>query len=252
MIRIDDDNALEIVTASQAAGFEAGYLPRESAVGELEGVPVFSENVDLVPESKWLDMAKEVYARGGFIGQRIKLNPDADYQNGLSYCWAYSIAQCVMAIHQIMGLLQVQLAPESLSELTGGRNAGYYCDKAMQYVMRNGIAPREYVSQYELNQRKWKPGWQDARGNFRVLEGFDGGARNIWAETISVLLYGWPCYVGYDWWRHAVMLDGIVLDGNKIGVHAVNTHGPGKDVALFGSKAVPGELYVPRSVTYSG
>ncbi|MFA5056500.1 MAG: hypothetical protein WC485_00165 [Opitutaceae bacterium] len=249
---IDDSNWQQVIESAEAVGgFFPGALPRESEIGGLEGVPVFAERIELLPESRWPDVVRDTLARGGFIGQRLGLQSRSDYQNGFPTCWAKSAAQAVMGARFNAGLPFVQLQGESLIGVTGGRIQGYYLDKALTWMLKYGIASSEYVPQHEYNRNRWKPGYEQDALQYMPLEGFDGGARDIWAETITALVDGHGCYAAYNWARHAVWLDGLVLDGNRIGVHTPNTHGPGNDWTLFGSKAIPSELYVIRATTYN-
>lgn len=251
-IRIDDDNYQQITEEAETlGGFPPGAIPRESSVGELEGVPVFAEQIELLPESKWLDTTKETLASGRFIGQRVSLDANKDYQNSFPTCWAKSLAQAMTALMQAVGV-NVQLQGESLIGVTGGRVQGYYLDKALLWLLRHGIASDEYVPLGEYNQRKWRAGWEQNAQQFMPLEGFDGGARDVWAETITGLNAGLGGYLAYNWARHALFADGLVIDGSKIGVHCVNTHGPGNDWTLYGKKAIPDEIYFLRAGTLPG
>jgi hypothetical protein len=249
---ITDDNAPEILTASEAlVGSPPGYIPRESNIGDIEGVGVYADAFPLIPESEWVDRIKYMTSVGGFIGQRWQPDPKASFQNGFGWCWAYSLTQALEGARAKMGFEFVQLSPESLLELVNYRNAGYYCDKALDYAKKYGIAERRLVPQYSQNPKQWGD-YRDNAKNYVPLETWDGGAKNIWAETITALLSGDGCYVGLNWWSHAVWYDGLVLNGNKIGVHTPNSHGPGQDATLFDSKAVPSEMFVIRSATFTG
>jgi hypothetical protein len=252
MIRIDDDNALDI--ASQTAqehppGCAEDGTFRSEPIGTYSGI--YGDAFPLIPESEWVDRIQYMNGIKGFIGQRWQPDPAASYQNGYSWCWAYSLTQAVEGARAGMDQPFVQLAPESLLELVGYHNKGYYCDKALAYAKEHGIAERRLVKQYSERPKDWG----DYRTNAKMYcptETWDGQKSQMWAETVTALLSGFGCYVGYDWWSHAVFLDGLVLDGTKIGVHTPNTHGPGKDATLFGSKAVPSEMFVIRQATYTG
>ena len=178
-------------------------------------------------------------ASGSFIGQRWKSDPKADFQNGLGFCWAYSLSQAAMSVRATMSQTFVQLAPESLAELTGYQNKGYYLDRALEYASANGIASRATVPQFKITKAQWDPKYTDDRQNYMPLEWYDLGGKDVWAETVTALLQGWGCYVGYAWWSHAVFLDMLRVNNGKIEVHTPNSHGPGNDAWLSGSKAIP-------------
>ena len=250
---ITDDNYADVVAESEANGFVAGALPRQTEVGGLACAPVFAEQVPLIPQSEWNDRIARMTASGSFIGQRWKSDPKADYQNGLSFCWAYSLAQSGMAVRAIMSQPFVQLSAESLAECTGYRNAGYYLDRAIEYAANKGIASRLTVPQNKITVSQWDPKYADERQNYMPLEWWDLGGKDVWAETVTALLQGWGCYVGYSWWRHAVFLDMLRVNNGKIEVHTPNSHGPGNDAWLSGSKAIPSMgSFVPRSMTIAG
>ena len=237
---IDDDNYLDVVAEGEAAGIFNACLPRESPVGGLEGIPVFAEHVPILPESEWKPRIAAMTERGLFIGQRWKSNPEADYQNGLGFCWAYSLSQATMAVRACETQPFVQLSPESLAECVGYKNRGYYLDEALVYASKWGIASRATVPQHKISESQWNTDYKEDRQNYMPTEWWDLGGSDVWGETVTALLMGYGCYVGYDWWRHAVFLDGLRVGSNgKIEVHTCNSHGPGNDAWLAGSRAIP-------------
>lgn len=137
-IYIDDNSDIEVMRG----GFPPGALPRQTSVGGLACATVYAEVMPLIPESEWPRRIADMTAAGSFIGQRWKSDPKADYQNGYGFCWAYSLAQAMMAKRAAMGLSFVQLSPESLAEDVGYRNKGNYLDSALTYTAKNGIASR--------------------------------------------------------------------------------------------------------------
>lgn len=252
---IDDNNFQEVVDASVAAGFEAGALPRQTQIGELACALVFSEHIPIIPPEEWVPRIKDMQAAGGFIGQRFQPDPKAHYQNGTPLCWAFSLGEAIEGVIVSMGQPYRLLAPESILGVCNYRKQGFYLDRALEWVAEHGMARREFVPQmYSSNPREWKQGWEQDALNNVALEWFDLGGKDVWAETVTALLSGFGCYVGYDWWSHAVFLDQLAVnDKGQIVVHSPNSHGPGNDVWLTGNKAVPSMgSFVLRSVTYSG
>jgi len=256
MIRIDDDtNALEVIEGTQAAGHPPGCDPetgkfRADPIGTYSGI--YTEAFPLIPESEWIDRIKTMTANGGFIGQRWQPDPKAHYQNGYPICWAYSGCQSIEAAMIGQGAQFVQLSPESLLGVCGNKMVGFYIDRAMAWAKEHGIAERRLVPQYKNNERDWSPEWKQNAINYRPLESWDCDGRDMKAQLVTALLCGCGGWGGLNWAGHAVYFDGLVLDGNKIGVHTPNSHGPGKDWTLFGAKAIPDELIIIRSVTFSG
>jgi hypothetical protein len=248
MIYVDQSNAEQISQDFEADGFPFGAIPRDDHPdGRLEGMPIFGEQIELLPESQWLDTARATYERGGFIGQRVQLDANADAQGRNPTCWSKSLAQVCMYARGALGMPFVQLAGESLIPVTGGRVQGYYLDRALAWLMENGIASAEFVGgQNDYNMRHFKPGIEENRRLYVPLEGFDGGRDDPFAVTVTALCAGWPCYVASNKMRHAMCADGLVIEGNKLLPHCVNTWGPGRDLAIDHID----EVYVLRSFTY--
>jgi hypothetical protein len=247
-VKIFDDNTEFYFPAEHADGY--GFIPRQSKIGEYAAT--FAESMPLIPESQWKQRIEE--QRGKFPRQSYeRVKPVLQNQNGLPYCWAYSLTQCVECLRASAGLPYVQLAPESLGGAVGWRRAGNSLDSALQYAVEHGIAARELVPQYDLNPRNYKQGWQDDAKKHCVLEWFDGGAKDRWAETVTSLLSGLPCYVAYNWARHALMASELQIVDGQIAVYLNNTWpaGEGDSWLLKGNRAIPDELYVLRSVTYA-
>ena len=253
-IYIDDSNFAQVVQESEGAGFLAGCLPRQTEIGGLACAAVFAEHVPIIPESEWIPRIEQMTATGSFIGQRWQSNPQADYQNGFRFCWAYSLAQSVMAVRASMGQPFVQLSPESLAEDVGYRNRGNSLDSALEYASKYGVASRATVPQHKISESQWNPQYKDERQLFMPLEWYDLGGKNVWAETVTALLMGFGCYVGYDWASHAVFLDMLAVnDKGQITAHTPNSHGPKNDWWLSGFKAIPSMgSFVLRSVTLAG
>lgn len=236
---ITDANWREVVDQTEAMGFLAGALPRQTPVGGLACAPVFAEHVPIIPKSEWEPRIATANEKGLFIGHRWKSDPQADYQNGFGFCWAYSLSQAAMAVRAAQHQPFVQLSPESLAEDVGYRNRGNYLDSALEYAVANGIATRATVPQHRITEGQWKPEYKDERQNYIPTEWWDLGGQDVWAETVTALLLGYGCYVGYDWWSHAVFLDMLRVNNGQIEVHTPNSHGPGQDAWLRGSRAVP-------------
>jgi hypothetical protein len=252
-IEINDGNWQSVVGQLIDRGLGiVGALPRQSQPGCLEGVPVYAEHFPLIPESEWLDRIKYMTESRLWIGDRWQSNPQADYQNGLGFCWAYSLAQAVMAVRRSQAQPFVQLSPESLAEDVGYANRGNYLDSALKYAASHGLASRATVPQHKIKESQWNEAYRGERKKYIPLEWYDLDGNNVWAQTVSTLLSGFGCYVGYDWWGHAVWLDRLrVGSDGKIQVHTPNSHGPGNDTWISGKKAVPSlGSFVLRSVTW--
>lgn len=247
---VTDENSLKIITAMQADGFPPGCAEdgrfRSEPIGTYSAV--YADEFPLIPESEVIERIKYVTANQGFIGQRWQPDPRAHFQSTFGWCWAYSLTQAVEGVRAGQGLPFVQLAPESLLELVNYRNQGYYCDRALEYAKQHGIAERALVPQYSQNPVKWGDYRENAK-QYVPLETWDCTQKEMRAQVRTALLCGDGVYGGWDKYRHAMWLDGMLLDGNKIRYHTPNTHGPGKDWAL---DSEPDEAFILRSATYNG
>lgn len=243
---IHDENAADFVQSN------SGFMPRETEYGKLEGVPMFADAFELIPESEWPARISAMEEAKAWPRDRYReAKPVHQNQNGLSFCWAYSLTQSVEMTRVVAGDPYVQLAPETLGELTGWSNAGYYCDRALAYAKEHGIAAREYAKQYSLDYRSFKEGWKENALLHRPVEAYDLG-RDMWREVVTALLTGFAVYTGYNRFSHAITLDSLVNDGGKIGVSSPNTWNGDKDRwTLFGATAVPNEAFAIRTVSFS-
>lgn len=229
-----------------------GFMPRASAVGYLEGVPLFCESFKLIPKERWKEEAEAFEAAKAYVRYRYELmEPVAKNQGRLSFCWAFSLAQTIEAARACTGLPYVELAPETLGELTRWSNAGYYCDKALAYAIKNGIASRQFAPNLSIDPRTYKPGWKEDALKHCPLEYYDLGGNDLWAECVTALLSGFSIYVGYNWWSHAVMIDWLTFVNGELCLSGPNSWGPGQRFVLKGSKKYPNEAFAIRSCTYS-
>lgn len=245
------DGTTERELQKRGIGNDYGCLPRKTQIGGLACAPAFASHVPLIPESEWIGRIAEMEAKKLWIGDVWQSDAKADFQSSLRFCWSYSLCEGAMAVRAAMGQPFVQLSAESLAEAVGYSNRGNSLDSAIEYAASNGIATRETVPQHDISPRNWKPEYKTERGKYMPTEWYDLGGRNVWAETVTALLLGFGCYVGYNWWGHAVWLDRLRIGASgQIEVHTPNSHGPGQDVWLAGSRAIPSMgSFVLRSMT---
>lgn len=240
MLIIGDRNWQEYLHQQEDAGFRGGALPRQTNVGGLKCAKVYEEVIKPIPESEWEGRIKEAIERKAFPSAHLRAaKPDyKPTQNGLNYCWAWSLCGTMLVQRLTVGLSFIELAPESLGGDVNFRNAGNYLDSALAYAAKNGACERSFVpTMYSLRPSTYKTGWQDNALNHRPTEWFDLDG-NSWVNTVSALLSGFPLYVGYDWWSHAVCLVGLVIIDGEICPEVFNSHADGI-IVLSGSRKVP-------------
>jgi len=138
--------------------------------------------------------------------------------------------------------------------LVNWRNSGYYCDRAIAGAREKGIAPVEYVPEYQLNPNKFKPGWQQEALKYRPIEWWDTGGtkQQMLKQVVSILATGRPLYVAYNWWGHALEMCGLVWDESKsynLIFYLRNSHDESDVIAMTGYNAIPDEAYGVRACT---
>ncbi len=251
---IDDNNWSDVIDEAQNTsehGF--GLIPRdydEVPLGSMPYTAPFAESMPIIQKSEWADRIKLMegkQARYAYSG-----TPDEDNQNGLSYCWSFSLTQSLKACRDREGQPHVDLCAESLGHDVGWRNAGNYCGSAIKAAAEYGFCERSYSNnRYSLNHNAWKAGWEENAKSYRITEWWELGHGDMLQEAVTALLLGFPVYVGYNWAGHAVCLQEVLVANGKLSFWTPNTWGPGQDWLLTGSKMIPDEAYVPRTTTWS-
>jgi len=254
---------MRIITDENAEQFIADYvgetdstfgmIPRDYDAVPLGAIPCtipFTADFPIIPEKEWPERIAAM--QGAFISNIYTGTPEEDFQNGLGYCWNFSLGQAVKGARDRAGLPHVDLCTESLGWLVNWKNAGYYCGKALEGLAQRGMCDRSFSPQrYNLKSSTWKAGWEQEALNHRVVESWELGRINMRQEVVSALLYGHGVYVGLNRFSHAMWQTEIRLVGGKLAVWSPNTHGPGNDWLLAGTTWIPNEAYVIRTTTFS-
>jgi len=255
MIEIGDGNYREFVDQHlQRADGVVGALPRKVPLGNLACArPYADSGAPMIPQAEWADRIRAMEAAKAWAAD-VKASTGAKDldQDGLPYCWAYSLTDCVETVRATQGLPYVELAPESLGGCVNYRSVGNSLDDALAWAAKHGIAPRSLVPAHNLRVQSWGAEWQKQAANHVPLEWWDLGAKSMWGETVSVLLTGGVVYAGYDWWGHAVKLDKLVLVGSEVCVSGPNSWGANQRFVLKGNRKMPSlGCFAPRSVSFS-
>lgn len=242
------------------------FLPRRSVYGQASAT-----RLGLVPIHDFPDMLVQVGDFKAVILNCIEKQVFARYhqaasgvfkpnwnQSNFGFCWAYGLTAATMGCRAVEGQKPVRLSPFSLGWLVGWKNRGFYCDEAIAGANEKGIAPEEYVPQYQLKPAKFKEDWEKAALNFRPLEWWDtrraDGDVEMIQQCLSILSTGRPLYVGYNWWGHALEVCGMEWDESQPnGIVWVlrNSHDEDDVITLTGDKGIPDEAYGVRATTIS-
>jgi hypothetical protein len=258
-IIIDDSNYREILQWHAEQGHGFGHLPRVSRVGELETspgrcAPLLADKILLIDEKEWPERIKEMTAKKLWPQDKYEAASGKDSnQDGLEWCWAFSLTECVMYTRVCAGEKHVPLAAESLGGSVGYKNQGNSLDVALAYAIKHGICRADFIPALCRDPSKFKTGWEQDALNYRPIEDavWDGGGQDLWAEFVTALLSGYPPYIAYNWAGHAMIGSKLILDpSGEICTYTPNTWGPGQAWTLKGKKKVPDELYIPRVITY--
>lgn len=251
---VDEANYLQFVNEHLTRNDGTlGLIPRDYAAVPLGAMPYtspFTKAFPIIPESEWPDRIKAM--QGRFARNLYTGTPAEDDQDGLPYCWAFSLSQALKAARDADGQPHVDLLAESLGGSVGWRKSGNYCGAAIQWAAEHGFCDRSFSPhRYNLSPSTWKPGWQEEAKNHRVLEWYELGHVNMRAEVCTALVLGYSVYVGLDWAGHAMCFDELLYHDGKLSIHTPNTWGVGNDWILSGVKMIPSEAYVVASTTWS-
>lgn len=252
MIRVNCDTVQGRHQLQRGGPAMVGAMPRQTVYGATPGLIPYGEEYpdDLVNPDEIKEVIAYCHAEKIFpmYHQQATWAPEGFKwdQNGLGFCWAWSLTAAVMDCRAREGKPTVELAPISLGWLTGWRNQGYYLSAALQGAKDRGIAPASFIPDpHSLRYRQYNDGWKEAASLIRVAEAWDADPRNMILNALSILRTGTPGYIAYDWWGHALELVGMIWDEsvpNNIIWVIRNSHGEIKLIYLEGSRGVPDEL----------
>jgi hypothetical protein len=228
--------------------------PRQGQMGDLPFAAVYADAVPLIPEVEWPERVADMTAKKLWPEDAYqRFNPRLKYQDGLGYCWTYSLAQNLEVVRAINNLPYVELGPESLGGDVGWRNRGNYLDSALRYCAEHGMASREFIPDHEINPRNFKDGWEQDAQLYKPVEWWDGGAKDMWHEAVTMLLSG-SCvpWIGLNWWSHAITYTRLEYVRGELCAYTPNSHGAGQDRILSGRKKVPDSLFSVRVMPMTG
>ena len=230
---ITDDNWRE-------APQQYGILPRHLTYGSDEaresGLTPFSDKPDQL--ISWDDMKErinEANERRQMPIHYLEASEAQPHSQGrTNYCWAYGIAMCLEALRPMQNQTYLRLGPASLGWAVGWRNRGYYLAATIKAAMERGIARSELVPDGTNDQAKFELGWRDDALNQKPHEftDLDRSSEIFMAQQCaSMLVFGCPNYVAYNWWGHALAQVGVVWDTScKYNLRWINwnSHGDGR------------------------
>lgn len=245
------------------AGGELRYLsalPRTAPYGSL-GVPVFEDSFTAFSRQEIMDRAVALDEQEGQVCDLIDYQPKN--QNGLPYCWIYGCVGALEATRRVRGLPYEELSPESAGgPITGYRSRGGYGEEGLRYLSATGCCRQSLWPKQKIgSQANITPEVKADYEHHRITEWFDcqtGNVEQLW----TMLVLGFPCPLGLDWWGHLIFACGVAVDrqANKIVGTTIrnswgdwgskNKHGVSGFSVLTEGKS-RGDFYGVRSVTAS-
>jgi len=131
-------------------------------------------------------------------------------------------------------------------------------DTDIEWAAKHGCAARSFCPYLLHTPSQFKTGWDKNALEHVPIEWYELGRQNMWAETVTALLLGYPIYPGFDWWGHSVMGGKLVVVGSEICLEIENSWEPswgdqGYGV-LKGTKKIPSigcGCFAPRVITWS-
>ena len=239
----------------------AGALPRKTVYGEESAREIGLQpihEVNALDVIDWHDMESAInaaiaaeampihYQHATWAPPGFKSN-----QNGLNFCWAWSLTAATMDLRALEGKDTTILAPVSLGWLVGWKNRGYYLDDTIRGARERGIAPAEYCggdfNSTNRSRSTYREGWEDEALRYRLGEVWDidtnESDRYSKQQAATVLCSGRPIYLAYDWWGHALMCAGMKWESGDVVWQIRNSHNEPDIIEMKGPKGVPDEMY---------
>lgn len=185
--------------------FKPGLLPRKTNFGQLKGVPIFREKIQVIPQNEQRELLKQVIGLRQYVG-------DIFNQDGIGSCAAESSVQGVSICRLYSGQEFVQFNPWFTygrpaahgypGGTSGGRDQGSTIDDNIKDLMEIGACPTSVFPRYDsngniINQWNKTPpveAYEEA-AKYKLLEVFDLSTVD---EMRTALLLGMPVIYGSD------------------------------------------------------
>jgi len=180
-------------------------------------------------------------------------------QNGIGYCWAWSLAASVMDDEAKEGKRQPGddlLAPVSLGWLVNWRDQGNYLSSAIRGATERGICSAKFAPRpHDYTGRSLLNGWEEDALLHRinpddVWDTDNSTKARMIQHCVTILTRSVPAYIAYYWWGHALELVGLEWDESEVNnlVWLIrNSHDEDDVIELVGSRAVPDEAFGIRA-----
>lgn len=254
----DTDNAADVAALMnlKAKPSLREYFPRATRYGtpgaERMGLePVESAPNIIIPESGLKDAIEQAHADQSFAMyyQLASWMPKGSryMQDGIGYCWTWGGSACLMDLFPIHDMTPIYLAPVSMGYLVGWADRGFYLDGWIGGAREKGVALAVNKNVNDLTRSASY--WKDAK-RVKLGKVWDtnnqAGDKTMLLHCASILCYGRPLYVAYNWWGHALEMVALKwTPGTYLNITAVlrNSHNEDDVIELTGSRCIPSEAY---------
>ena len=258
VLRINTDNPADMALLKEHPMFGVPEVyPRRSRYGEADALALGLEPVEavpdvLVPKDSFKEVIEACEKAKSFPLAHMHASwapPGTKYnQNGLGYCWTWSATACMMTLRAAELKPFVSLAPVSMGYLVRWANQGNYLESVLNGLRDKGVCPGDF-NDHRNSASAWSS-LDGERAKYRLQAVWDTNPRAgdavMTQHCLSILAYGRPIILAYQWWSHALSLVGMRWDESALnGIVWVirNSHNESDVIELTGSRGVPDEAF---------
>ena len=234
------ENRLGVIRRKTKYGSAPGLVPLGDTPDKLVDPKDYKEVIERCHREKIFPM----YHQNNTWGPKgFKWN-----QNGLNYCWAWSLVGDIMNCRAVERKPTKLLAPVSLGWTVGWKNRGNYLEDGIKAVKERGICEARFVpDEHSKRSSSFEDGWEKNGLLYRLPDDgvWDTDRSNMIQHAITILSTGRSGYIAYNWWGHALSLVGLIWDetqANNLRWIIRNSHNEPDFIELTGRRGIPDEL----------
>lgn len=255
-IVIDDTN-FQRYTAVVPPGMSKGREARDWQKMPF-GSPPFKASASpmpaKIPRGEWAAKSAALEQSGQLWSQRRKrAGLKSLDQNGTNYCWCNAVVSALRLLRLFQNEPVIDLSPASVAApIKGYRNQGGWGGEALDYIIKNGIAPQSDWPANAISKQYDNATSQASRQKYKVTEWWELQSGDF-DMLYTLLLLGVPVAIGLDWWSHEVCaVDPLWVDG-KPAVRIWNSWNDSWSESGMGTlteqKATPDDAVAPAVAT---
>ena len=173
-------------------------------------------------------------------------------QDGINYCWIYSVTLTMEIAYSVQGNDYVPLSATAAGTMiTGGVNRGGYGAEAIDFLSKHGTCRQSMWPEHKLVPRLWTPEIEADAKNNMITDWGELKYADL-DQAVGCLLNNHPIAIGLPWWGHEVVLvDLVLLPGDVIGFVFMNPWGEtwgDKGFGVLTPDKAQGDMFFPVSV----